>query len=174
MTTNHNERTNQLRKHKKHGSIKTSGPGGNQHMEFDELDGWNYIGRYRRPDWYDQAACKGLTDLFFSVHKLEQRQAVTICTQCSVRQECADLVATTPSTDGVWAGIPFLNGKTVGLRQGRRKKSEALSNHHGQIVEWYNQGRSAANIGLALGFHQTSVSNYLRDHCGVCQPQQDT
>jgi Transcription factor WhiB len=69
---------------------------------------WNQTGRsrslplafmeWRRPEWYDSAACRGKTDLFSSQHDTSKAKA--ICATCPVIVQCAEVA----EDFGVWAG----------------------------------------------------------------------
>ena len=62
------------------------------------------------PDWYADAACKGLTkperDNFFAPERHTRRlaKAKTICVGCKVRETCLEHALTKPELYGVWGG----------------------------------------------------------------------
>jgi WhiB family redox-sensing transcriptional regulator len=54
-------------------------------------------------EWQDDAACKGLTDLFFPDPGVNCDHAKAICAMCPVRVECAEAGAT--EDFGIWGGL---------------------------------------------------------------------
>lgn len=57
-----------------------------------------------RPGWADQAACKGLTELFFGETTSDVRAARQVCNDCEVRTDCRDYARTGREAWGVWGG----------------------------------------------------------------------
>jgi len=55
-----------------------------------------------RPDWHTEAACHGLTHLFFPEPGGNANQAKAVCRTCPVVDECAD--AGEGEHFGVWGG----------------------------------------------------------------------
>lgn len=56
-------------------------------------------------NWFQQAACKGKTDPFFSSHPGDVARARKLCGDCPVRSECLDLAMSDLNLQGVWAGL---------------------------------------------------------------------
>jgi hypothetical protein len=61
--------------------------------------------------WTDNAACKGLTELFFPTHGEEGKRiaegAKQVCAKCPVTKECEELALSIPADErefAVWAG----------------------------------------------------------------------
>jgi WhiB family redox-sensing transcriptional regulator len=58
--------------------------------------------------WKDDAACKGMTDVFFPPAGTQTRshieQARAVCAGCPVQNECADYAAHINAQHGIWAG----------------------------------------------------------------------
>lgn len=59
-----------------------------------------------RPDWMDEGACKGRTDLFFQGEGANDKlaQAKRICASCPVSAECLAYALQHNERDGVWGG----------------------------------------------------------------------
>ena len=55
-------------------------------------------------DWRDRGACKGETEAFFSYDEGRVAQALAICQDCPVRQECLQTALADPNLYGVWGG----------------------------------------------------------------------
>lgn len=83
-----------------------------------------------RPDWADQAACKGLTELFFGETTADVRAAREVCKDCPVRPECGEYGAREPF--GVWAGLSVKE---------RLRNRPAREVPHGTIAgyEWHRR-----------------------------------
>jgi hypothetical protein len=72
-----------------------------------------------RPDWFDDAACKGRTDLFFPAEDANKggslddskrrRDARAMCQSCPVRVECRATAVVWNET-GIWGGELFRHG----------------------------------------------------------------
>jgi WhiB family redox-sensing transcriptional regulator len=78
-----------------------------------------YIGR---KDWFEHAACKGLTHLMFpKEHKdiTYIAEARRICSNCPVKEPCLEYALEFPAADmhGVWAG---LTSRQLAAEQRRR------------------------------------------------------
>ncbi len=56
------------------------------------------------PNWRDQAACKGLTDLFFVERGGDLRPAKRICAGCPSRGPCAQYALDNDEHFGCWGG----------------------------------------------------------------------
>ena len=65
----------------------------------------------KTPAWFAQAACKGMTDMFFG-EKLDyelRQKALDTCATCSVIEQCRDYslkIARHSRLQGVWGGLP--------------------------------------------------------------------
>lgn len=57
--------------------------------------------------WMEEAACKGLTHLFYleAGSPGESSPALSICQSCPVRSECLDKAVKENETFGVWGGL---------------------------------------------------------------------
>jgi WhiB family redox-sensing transcriptional regulator len=55
--------------------------------------------------WFDDAACKGQTDLFFIDEGGSYAQALELCATCPVVDECALYAVSTRQRYGVWGGL---------------------------------------------------------------------
>jgi hypothetical protein len=68
-----------------------------------------------RPKWQERAQCRGVgADKFFPVQGGRSLEAITVCAQCPVVDEC-DQYADRTGSGGVWAGrsrqpryVPFV------------------------------------------------------------------
>ena len=64
------------------------------------------------PEWFSEAACRGLeVELFLGVddetpsqRRTRQNEAVRVCAQCPVRGRCLELALTSNERYGVWGG----------------------------------------------------------------------
>lgn len=66
-------------------------------------------------EWQDRAACKGMTDLFFTDTAAGRRIARDICDECPVFKPCAE--AGRDEDYGLWAG------KSPGQRTEKRRRT---------------------------------------------------
>lgn len=70
----------------------------------------------------------GDNDPWYSTDPIERMEAVRICQQCPVRQECLDDATARGEQHGIWGGVEWLYGKpvdhtrTVGSRKGERRR----------------------------------------------------
>jgi WhiB family redox-sensing transcriptional regulator len=55
-------------------------------------------------EWHKRAACKGETEAFFSYDDGMVAQALAICEECPVRQECLQTAMADRNLFGVWGG----------------------------------------------------------------------
>lgn len=55
-----------------------------------------------RPAWHNDAACRGHSDLFFTVESTRARQ---LCKECPVRAECLRWALDHDEPRGVWGGL---------------------------------------------------------------------
>lgn len=80
-----------------------------------------------RPDWMDQAECKGYAEVFWpargDVHTF--RAALAICAGCPVKAECLEYALTFVDHDdhGVWGGTSAK--QRIAIRRQRRKEAAA-------------------------------------------------
>jgi WhiB family redox-sensing transcriptional regulator len=68
--------------------------------------------------WFDDAACRGRSDLFFTFDPTKIAQAKAICAECPVRPECRAFALDTRQEYGVWGGMD----ETQRMRMLRRKR----------------------------------------------------
>lgn len=60
------------------------------------------------PAWHAQAACKGLTDLFFNERgdNADMKEAKHVCASCPVAPECREYVLSVDLVErGIWGGL---------------------------------------------------------------------
>lgn len=73
-------------------------------------------------DWRDDAACKGVTDLFFPDKDWSRAaEAKQICAECPVLDECKDF-STRYELDGIWAGLSVRQRRAI--RRERQRRGE--------------------------------------------------
>jgi WhiB family redox-sensing transcriptional regulator len=58
-----------------------------------------------RPDWAKQAACHGMTHLFFGETVRDANQARKICATCPVKQQCGQYAIDGHENFGTWGGM---------------------------------------------------------------------
>lgn len=75
---------------------------------------------YERPEWFSEAACRGMTDVFFPSDKEGLDLPQTICASCPVRDECLDYALNHHVDYGVWGGTS---------ERGRRNLRQARNGH---------------------------------------------
>jgi WhiB family redox-sensing transcriptional regulator len=63
-----------------------------------------FVRLFDRADWMADAACKGLTALFFPEPGENPTAAREICAECPVAVECLEYAETNNERHGVWAG----------------------------------------------------------------------
>jgi WhiB family redox-sensing transcriptional regulator len=82
-----------------------------------------------RPDWHDQAACKGHRgDLFFGDGFA--KQAKRICFGCDVKRQCLEYALTSGEEFGVWGGKTaaerrMITGHPVSMRFRARRRGQS-------------------------------------------------
>lgn len=79
--------------------------------------------------WREDAACSGLTDLFFpeadGVGKnLFAKPAISICDSCPVKKPCAEYALEMGESHGVWGGILLTPTQTAATK--RRKLLDVI------------------------------------------------
>ena len=94
-------------------------------------------------DWYDHAACRGATDIFYSSRGTSSAPALKICAGCPVRDEC--LSAGMHERHGVWGGT------TPRHRVRLRRGLPATRGHDPKIRAW-------AERMIAKGYSDPEVS----------------
>jgi len=80
-----------------------------------ETDATNWTG-WARPDWYDQAACRGLPiELFVADvgHGRGQATAKQVCAICPAQDQCAALAIDTTWLTGLWGGTTTKERRTL-------------------------------------------------------------
>lgn len=76
------------------------------------------LGSYRRPDWYDRAACRGVgLRVFFTTLKAGRE----ICASCPVKSECLAVAIADPDLQGLWGGTDERERKALRRELGWRK-----------------------------------------------------
>lgn len=83
-------------------------------------------------DWKEEAACKNESELFFSLAKgqrsrMDREEAIAICEQCPVRQECFDFAIENQEEFGVWGGRDFNKKSTERVIAFRVRKYRRLN-----------------------------------------------
>lgn len=71
-------------------------------------------------DWMKDAACAGLSHLFFGEERADVHAAQTVCRSCPVREQCLAYAERARPSVGVWAGH-----SAPALATARRKGQEA-------------------------------------------------
>jgi WhiB family redox-sensing transcriptional regulator len=79
------------------------------------------------PEWYDQAACIGMSDLFFPETLSQGRprddasdEAIAICNVCPVINDCAHYALGQPNAQdpyGIWGGMTARQRKNMRRRR---------------------------------------------------------
>lgn len=79
---------------------------------------------YNPPAWYDHAECLGLPSewWFPDGPGASLRQALAVCGQCPVADQCLDHALDTFENQGVWGGASALRRKE--LRRERRRPDQ--------------------------------------------------
>lgn len=91
---------------------------------FFTIDGTHtYKERPRMGEWAAQAACKGLSHLFFPEIGERARPGVEICDSCPVKIECRDHAFAAGEIYGTWGGIPERERKQ--MRGAARRAEDA-------------------------------------------------
>jgi hypothetical protein len=80
-------------------------------------------------EWAQEAPCKKMTDLFFSVEKPEITEAIKICSSCPFEKQCDTYATENKIEHGVWGGKNRSNA--VARRSSRALAKELVS----QVVE---------------------------------------
>lgn len=114
-----------------------------------------------KPEFYGKNLCAGKTELFVSLIKEDVYQAIAICKQCPVQQECLEYgIKLPPSTIGVYGGKGFHALRA--LRAAYRKENKIVQAEKKRI----KYGKLVQNIP-----HGT-YSGYIR-HKQLRQPACD-
>jgi WhiB family redox-sensing transcriptional regulator len=75
---------------------------------------------FERPSWFDDAPCRGCTDLFFPDSGGKANKARALCARCDLRDLCLEYALTLHPAHGLWAGFDVKE-----LRQVRRQRNAA-------------------------------------------------
>ena len=74
--------------------------------------------------WVDDAACRGVdNDLFFSLDEDDQRQALELCRDCPVQQECLRYAIEEREVYGIWGGMREADRRSL-IRDHRRAQRQ--------------------------------------------------
>lgn len=87
------------------------------------------VDRLERPAWHAEAACRGMTELFFSEGGEARWMAKRICVGCPVRERCGEDHA--HELYGVWGGLDSRDRRTVRVNARRRRRKEI---EHGTVA----------------------------------------
>jgi hypothetical protein len=68
------------------------------------IDAEMFVRQFDKADWMADAACKGLTNLFFPEPGENPTAAREICAECPVAVECLEYAEANNERHGVWAG----------------------------------------------------------------------
>jgi hypothetical protein len=85
--------------------------------------------QWERPAWWSQAACHGLTDLFYASDLVSVRTAQAICARCPVRVPCAvETMVVERSGDrfGVRGGLSATERDRLTPGRPRRRSGRAM------------------------------------------------
>jgi hypothetical protein len=84
------------------------------------------MGRFLRPDWYDDAPCRGSASLFFADNDDHAQAALATCQGCEHRAECLELALKMPVSQdhGIWGGTTARMRRTI---RKRRREERRLS-----------------------------------------------
>jgi WhiB family transcriptional regulator, redox-sensing transcriptional regulator len=69
--------------------------------------------------WMQRAACKGMTNLFYSEHHTDIARARAICSTCPVRSQCLERAIERREVYGVWGGRIMSASRLARLRRER-------------------------------------------------------
>jgi len=71
-----------------------------------------------RPNWVDYAACKGMDpNIFFPERGASTEPARNVCSNCTVRIQCAQYAIDNADRHGIWGGLS--EKKRRKIRMGR-------------------------------------------------------
>jgi hypothetical protein len=63
-----------------------------------------FVHMFKPQPWVADAACRGLTTLFYSISTVDIAQAKKVCAGCPVIDECRQAAQERPTRFGVWGG----------------------------------------------------------------------
>lgn len=75
---------------------------------------------YENTAWYDDAACQGFGELFFT-DEWGARPARIICEGCTVRETCLEYALDHHIDDGVWGGLTAIQRKRERAKRRRAR-----------------------------------------------------
>ena len=80
-----------------------------------------------RPDWQDDAACRGSdTSVFFPVSEADAGEAKAVCAACPVAEACLEHAISTRQPEGVWGGAtPTERHRLIRRQQKAARKARA-------------------------------------------------
>lgn len=83
------------------------------------------FGVHVRPDWYDDAKCRGMgPDIFYpDPGRYTNLPALAVCAGCPVRQACADHAISEKEKDGIWGGMTETGRRPYARRAAARKRA---------------------------------------------------
>lgn len=69
-----------------------------------------------RPDWFDAARCRGMDPaLFFPDRGENPMEALKVCAECTVTEECLAYARAEKIKDGIWGGRTGRGRRTTNL-----------------------------------------------------------
>lgn len=111
--------------------------------------------------WYQRAACRGMTHLFFPDYPKDRSnytKARAICDDCPVSDECRE--AGKDEQHGMWGGTSPTQRARARLGQGRRKSQP--DDIIAQAVE-LAATKTDAEVGRRFGVHVRTVQTWRRN-----------
>ena len=103
-----------------------------------------------RPAWQQQAACHGMTALFFPTRGEDARPARAICAGCPVRTECLDFAIDGGDHHGVFGGTSERERRSLRRGDNAKRRRAACGTrsgyyrHRAEFTEPCQECRQAA------------------------------
>jgi hypothetical protein len=83
-----------------------------------------FVHMFKPQPWVADAACRGLTTLFYSISTVDIAQAKKVCAGCPVIDECRQAAQERPTRFGVWGGqsVKQQRAERIGVRGYAQRK----------------------------------------------------
>ena len=95
-------------------------------MSLDEVPDFTAVLFAPRPEWFDDALCRGTNPRFFHPSRGDQTAHIkAVCEQCPVRPECLDYALRTKQKYGIWGGASERERRIMRHDRGLQQRRQA-------------------------------------------------
>lgn len=122
-----------------------------------------------RPDWWDHARCRGMTDLFFPARGEDTTAAKKVCNGCPVRDQCLQSALDNDDKHGIFGGASERERRQLRRTRPVTRVCRACGQpftHLRRVGSTGNPPRFCSDTCRALS-HNEAQARYLRNRRAV-------